>query len=110
MGTTYSLPGEPSSYIQVNELGLKNCLVGKSGSNTINNCISENILGPVANGGQSGVNAWTGSVLPVNPACPAKQSFQNMENVENIENEVGTQSKIVMLITIIITLLVVFLK
>jgi hypothetical protein len=105
MGTTYSLPGEPSSYIQVNETGLKNCLAGKTGTNTINNCISENILGPTANGSQSGVNVWTGSSLPANPACPTKQSFQNVENVE-----LTSQSKIVMLITIIITLLIVFLK
>jgi len=104
MGITYSLPGEPSSYIQVNDTGLKTCLANKTGSETINKCISENILGPVSNGSQSGVNYWNSSVtLPANPACPTKQNFQNVENYDN-------QSKIVMAIIIIITLLVVFVK
>jgi hypothetical protein len=103
MSTTYSLPGEPSSYIQVNESGLKTCLAKKNSSKEINNCISENILGPTANGSHSRVNVWTGTSLPANPACPTKQNFQNVENYEN-------QSKIIMLIIIIITLLVVFLK
>ena len=105
MGTTYSLPGEPSSYIQVNEVGLKNCLYGANGTSTINNCISTNIVGPTTNGAQMGVNAWNSASLPANPACPTKQHFQNIENVE-----ITSQSKIVMLIVIIITLLVVFVK
>ena len=73
MGTTFSLPGQPANYIQVNEIGLKNCLANQTDKNKINNCINQNIVAP-SNNTQIGVNPWNGTGLPPNPFCPAKQN------------------------------------
>ena len=73
MGTTFSLPGQPANYIQVNEVGLKNCLANQTDKNIINNCINQNIVAP-SNNTQIGVNPWNGTGLPPNPFCPAKQN------------------------------------
>ena len=72
MGTTFSLPGQPSNYIQVNEIGLKNCLLNQTDKNVINNCINKNIIAP-SNNTHIGVNPWNGNGLPPNSACPTKQ-------------------------------------
>jgi hypothetical protein len=126
MGSTYSLPGEPSSYIQVDEVNLQNCL---NSQKDIHDCISEHILGP-SNGFQVGVNVWTSpTTLPPNPACTVKaaanngisvsglsnvqlgkpvnnSSYQNFQNLENFD--FSKQKNITMIIVIIITLLVVY--
>ena len=72
MGTTFSLPGQPSNYIQVNEVGLKKCLTNQTDKNVINDCINKNIIAP-SNNTHIGVNPWNGNGLPPNPACPTKQ-------------------------------------
>lgn len=73
MGTTFSLPGQPSNYVQVNEVGLKNCLANQTDKNSVNNCINQNIVGP-SNNTQVGVNPWNSEGLPPNPTCPPKQN------------------------------------
>ena len=73
MGTTFSLPGQPANYIQVNEVGLKNCLANQTDKNIINNCINQNIVAP-SNNTQVGVNPWNGNGLPPNSMCPTKQN------------------------------------
>lgn len=140
MGTTFSLPGQPANYIQVNEIGLKNCLANQTDKNIINNCINQNIVAP-SNNTQIGVNLWNGTGLPPNPFCPAKQNsssalnsapfggnssitvngatfggnlsaistFQNMDTF-NMLNINFNQNNVTLLIVIIVTLLIVFMK
>jgi hypothetical protein len=107
MGQIYALPGEPSSYIQVNEFGLKNCLANQS--NNIQNCVNSFIVGP-NNGTQSGVHSWMGSSLPPNPACPQRQNFQNLENFESNNSSLLSQNNITMIIVIVVTLLIALTK
>jgi hypothetical protein len=82
MGTVFSLPGEPSNYIQVNEIGLKTCLAEQTKQTSIYNCINQNILAP-SNNTQIGVNSWNGSGLPPNPYCPPKQKSSPSTNQPN---------------------------
>lgn len=125
MGTTFSLPGQPANYIQVNEVGLKNCLANQTDKNIINNCINQNIMAP-SNNTQIGVNTWNGTGLPPNPLCPTKKNpslisnnvpfggnlssvstFQNLDSF-NMLNMNFNQNNVTLLIVIIVTLLIVF--
>jgi len=132
MGTTFSLPGQPANYIQVNEVGLKNCLANQTDKNAINNCINQNIVAP-SNNTQVGVNPWNSETLPPNPACPPKQNpsstittvngafgglfggnsqsvpVSNFQNVDNFDvlNINFNQNNVTLLVVIVVTLLIV---
>lgn len=130
---TFSVAGPPASYIQIRDNDLKQCLQGVTDQNTINECISQNVLVPSTNGAISSVNLWSGEQLPPNPACnfvfqrtaPQKSivfagagqgniinSYANNtnKNSENFETETTSQNNILLLIIVVITLLVVFTK
>ena len=135
---TFSFLGYPTSYIQVNELGLNQCLTNKTDQNSINSCINQNIFAPAANNSLSGVNVWMGEQLPPNPACtfthnkpqptivfapklsPEVNTFynnalnnntQNFQNLEGFEmSSLLSQNNLTLIILIIITLLIVSMK
>jgi hypothetical protein len=75
---SFSIPGYPTSYIQVNEAGLKDCLLNQTDPTTINSCINQNILAPSTNNIPGGVSYWSGEQLPSNPACIT--NYQNSES------------------------------
>ena len=127
MGNIYSLPGQPSNYIQVDEVGLKNCLdsVGPNDAHSFNNCINQFIVAP-ANNTQVGVNPWHGKNLPPNPSCSTKNNLsptynlpfggnmnnQSLSNFQNLENNLTSsgflnQNNLTLIIIVIITLLIV---
>jgi hypothetical protein len=116
MGSTFSLPGQATNYIQVNELGLQTCLANQTDNNAINNCISTNIVAPSVNSLQQGVNTWTGNGIPINSACPAGKTtsqknvaFGGVDKFEML-NMSASQNNITLLAVIIVTLLIVYMK
>lgn len=125
---TFSVTGHPTSYIQIDENNLKNCLQYTNDQNTINQCISNNIYTPSINGTVSNVNLWSGDQLPSNPSCnfifkkkvnpaqkkivfagigPDKIKTDNVNNFENLEMSFNNNN-FTLIIVIAVTLLIVF--
>lgn len=136
---SFSMPGYPTSYIQVNEIGLKNCLANNTDPTVINSCINQNIFAPSTNGIPGGVTYWSGEQLPPNPACITnlqnteqqptilfapkmspevsafydnlQNSMQHFQNMDSFEaSDSLKQNNITLIIVIIITLLIMTLK
>lgn len=128
---TFSMPGYPTSYVQINELGLKQCLTNQTDQNIINSCIYKNILAPSVNNTLSGISIWSSEQLPPNPACKKKSSnqptiifapklspeistyyskilnndsFQKIDSSE--ESELNKKNYLILIIIIIITLII----
>ena len=126
---TFSVAASPTSYIQIDENNLKNCLQYTNDQNTINQCISNNIYVPSVNGTVSKINLWSGEQLPPNPSCnfvykkdshPAQKSIVfsgmgpgkiisgNINNFENLEISLNNNNNLTLIIVIVLTLLIVF--
>jgi hypothetical protein len=135
----FSMPGYPTSYIQVNEIGLKDCLANNTDPNVINSCINQNIFAPSTNNIPGGVTYWSGEQLPSNPACITnlqntkeqptilfapkmspevsaiydhlQNNMQHFQNMDSFDtSDLLKQNNMTLIIVIIITLLIVTLK
>ena len=97
--STYQLPGTCNN-ISVNLAGLQSCMLSSSGSDLLNNCISNNI---------SGLNNQSNSYQSIKYVGPGHTldntnnvTFGAMQNFQNVESNNAMSTNTVVIFTVIV--------